>query len=70
MSTFEIEFTPEALAATAMFHLRGRASYKEAAQLRKELFAATHVHGRHHPAGAARRVELSLAELVARGCWQ
>ncbi len=45
MSTLEIEFTPEALEATAMFHLRGRASYKEAAHLRKELFAAIEVIG-------------------------
>ena len=38
--SLEIEFNPDAMAATAVFHLRGRAGYKEAAQLRKELFAA------------------------------
>ena len=38
--SLEIEFIPDAMPATAMFYLRGRAGYQEAAQLRKELFAA------------------------------
>ncbi len=45
MSALSIEFVPDAMAATAMFHMRGRASYREAGQLRKELFDAIAVSG-------------------------
>ena len=45
MSTLEIEFIPDARPSTAMVHLRGRASYKEAAHLREELFAAIAANG-------------------------
>jgi anti-anti-sigma factor len=38
--TLETELNLSARTATATFHLRGQAGYREAAQLRQELFAA------------------------------
>lgn len=40
MSSLSIEFEPEAMPASAMFRLRGQASYREAAELRRALFEA------------------------------
>lgn len=39
-SGFEAEFNPSARPATATLRLRGRADYREAARLRRELFEA------------------------------
>ena len=40
MSSLSFEFLPDARPATAMFHLRGRVSYREASELRNALFEA------------------------------
>lgn len=45
MSSLSIEFEPDAMAATAMFRLHGRASYREAGELRTALFDAITVTG-------------------------
>ena len=39
-SPLEIAFEPDAMAATAMLYLRGRAGFRESRQLRDALFAA------------------------------
>ncbi len=38
--TLETEFNPSARPTTATFHLKGTAGYRQAAQLRRELFEA------------------------------
>ena len=45
MSQLSIEFNPDAMAATAMFRLRGRASFREAGELREALLDAISVTG-------------------------
>jgi anti-anti-sigma factor len=43
MSPLQIEFVPDAKEATAMLHLVGRASYREAPELRRAVFDAISV---------------------------
>lgn len=59
MSTagLEIEYMPEAMAETSVLHLRGQATFHEAPELRRRLFAAL-----DHMAGGRLVVELAEIE--------
>ena len=43
MPPLQIEFVPDAMEATALLHLRGRAGYREAPELRRKVFDAISV---------------------------
>lgn len=53
----EIDYLPEAVENTAVLHLRGRATFREAPELRSRLFAAIAAHGAGH------RLVVELAEV-------
>ena len=45
MSSLSIELDPDAREATVMLHLKGRATYREAPELRRALFEALEITG-------------------------
>ncbi|MEM7355268.1 MAG: STAS domain-containing protein [Acidobacteriota bacterium] len=52
-----IDYLPEALEDTAVLHLRGQATFREAPELRSRLFEALAAHGKGH------RLVVELAEV-------